>query len=340
VSTSVNISKSIGAVGAAAAVQHLEGVRPPSLDEALIAGALYVLITLAPIAAMVGWTQGRAAVVGFIAREWLPTITLAAIGALAAAIWVTTPFLIALLAFPLAMVEIAARSSSRARVAEQRLVRALEAQRVFAADAAHELRNPLAAIRGNIAYVEPEHLPRDQAEALVQAKDDSESLSALVERLLLLSKTDRPASGTSNVADAVARATATVRPRETVALEVRVPDDLEVAVGRELMDARVRDIAENAAAYTERGRIAITGERRAKSAVLVISDTGIGIAPEELPRVFDRFFRGSSARKLAHGSGLGLAIARRIAEAYGGELTIDSAPGRGTRVTVTLPLAS
>ena len=74
---------------------------------------------------------------------------------------------------------------------------------------------------------------------------------------------------------------------------------------------------------------------------LVVSDTGIGIAPEHLPRIFDRFYRGDSSRsRRTGGSGLGLSICKSIAEAHRGSIEIESEPGKGTRVSLTLPAAA
>src|SRR5207244_3406450 len=94
------------------------------------------------IALMIHWTRGPDAAGGFLAREAIPTVSLVAVGALAAVVWSAVPPAILLLVFPLASVELAARASARARAARDQLRRSLEAQSVFAADAAHELRSP------------------------------------------------------------------------------------------------------------------------------------------------------------------------------------------------------
>lgn len=344
VSALVNVAKSAGAVGAAAAAAdtlRLDRMLAPDLQEVLIGGSIYVLVTLAPIAAMIGWTQGAGSVRGFYAREWLPTATLVAIGALAAAVWAAMPLLIVLVALPLATVEIAGRSSARVRAAHAMVGKALDAQRAFVADAAHELRNPLTAIRGNVAYVESATLAPEEAAALGDAKRDLAHLSALVERLLLLSRADA-GGDTAARADlsAIARSVAAgTSRRSAVALDLDLPPGVQVAAPAELVEALVRDLVTNAAAYTERGFMRVTVRTRADVAELEVRDTGVGIAPAELPRVFDRFFRGAAARRLAPGSGLGLAIARRIAEAHGGAVELGPANGGGTVARVRLPLA-
>ena len=344
VSSTVNVAKAIGAVGAAAAAA--EGTRlslllAPDLQEVLLAGTAYLVVTLAPIAAMIGWTQRPSAAIGFVVRESLPTATLIAIGALGASVWAASPLLIAMLALPLAMVEVAGRASARLRVAHGALAKALDAQRSFVADAAHELRNPLAAIRGNIAFVRDAGLTPDEGAALADARRDLGQLSALVDRLLLLSAADvsgerRGSADLSVIARAVAIAT---KRRDGVMLELDLADGVKVALPPELLESLVRDLVANAAAYTERGVVRVAVKQMAGVAELEVRDTGVGIAPSELPRVFDRFFRGSAARSLAPGSGLGLAIARRIAEAHGGSIVLAPVSVGGTSVRVLLPMA-
>ncbi len=344
-SSIVNVSKSLGAAGAAAAsveTTRLSVFLAPDLLEVLVAGALYLAVTLLPIAAMIGWTQGSRAGGGFVARETLPTATLLTIGALGAAVWASSPLLIVLLAFPLAMVEVAGRAAARLRRTHGALAKALDAQRAFVADAAHELRTPLTAIRGNLAFVRESTLVPDEEAALADARRDVAHLAALVERLLMLSRADATGAG-EGCADlaAIARSVAAQHtPRPGVRLDVSAEGSVAVAAPPELIEALVRDIVGNATAYTDSGAVEVRVRTRGTTGELEVRDTGIGIAPAELPRVFDRFFRGAAARRMAPGSGLGLAIARRIALAHGGNLTILPVPTGGTQVLIELPLAA
>ncbi len=342
-SSIVNVSKSLGAAGAAAAsveTTRLGVFLAPDLLEVLVAGVLYLAVTLLPIAAMIGWTQGSRAGGGFVAREMLPTATLLTIGALGAAVWSSSPLLIMLLAFPLAMVEIAGRGAARLRRTHVALAKALDAQRAFVADAAHELRTPLTAIRGNLAFVRESTLVPDEEAALADARRDVAHLAALVERLLLLSRAEASldTSGRADLSAIARTVAATVARRPEVALELDVASDVQVAAPPDLVEAVVRDLVGNASAYTERGFVRVSVRTCEERAELEVRDTGVGIAPAELPRVFDRFYRGSAARRIAPGSGLGLAIARRIAEMYGGRITLTPAGGGGTSVVVELPL--
>ena len=342
VSAVVNISKSVGAVAAASAVALALRSQPAAVPEPrdVLAGAVaYLVVTLAAVALMIAWTQGAAAVRAFLAREWLPTATLIAIGGLAAAVWAAQPLFIALFALPLAMVEIAGRDAARLRAAHAAVAKALDAQRAFVADAAHELRNPLTAIRGNIAFVESDTLSAEESAALTDARTDLGHLSALVERLLLLSRADAetPTDARADLSAIAIKVAGEVRRRPEVALDLDVPGRVDVAAPAELVAAMVRDLVSNAAAYTERGSVRVAVREDEGVAVLEVRDTGVGIAPAELPRVFDRFFRGGAARRLASGSGLGLAIAKRIAEAHGGSVDIAPASGGGTVARLFLP---
>jgi signal transduction histidine kinase len=98
------------------------------------------------------------------------------------------------------------------------------------------------------------------------------------------------------------------------------------------------NVLDNALKYTPQGTVRVWGARRADVAVLTVQDTGIGIAPEHLPRVFDRFYRVDKARSREQGgTALGLSIARSIVTAHGGTIELKSTPGQGTTCTVTLP---
>lgn len=344
VSSVVNVSKSAGAVAAASAVALALRTQAPTVlepREVLAGGAAYLVATLAAVGVMIAWTQGAGAVRGFLAREWLPTATLLAIGGLAAAVWAAQPLLIGLFTLPLAMVEIAGRSAARVRAAHAAVAKALDAQRAFVADAAHELRNPLTAIRGNLAFVESDALSAEESAALADARTDLGHLSALVERLLLLSRADAEtqADARSDLAAIAVTVAREVARRPDVALDIDVSGRVEVAAPAELVAAMVRDLVSNAAAYTEKGSVRVAVREEQGVAVLEVRDTGVGIAPADLPRVFDRFFRGGAARRLSSGSGLGLAIARRIAEAHGGSVDVAPASGGGTVARLLLPRA-
>jgi len=127
-----------------------------------------------------------------------------------------------------------------------------------------------------------------------------------------------------------------------VRIEVEVPaEPVMLAVDRTRMRQLVLNLLTNAVKYTPAGgRVRITLAQEAHRVTLVVSDSGIGIAPGDLPHIFDRFYRADIARTRTGeraGAGLGLAICRWIAEAHGGTIEVQSRPGRGTTFTVTLP---
>ncbi len=302
------------------------------------AGAGYATITLAGVGSMVVASQNAGAALAFVRRELLPTITLASVGGVAALIWVQDQLAILILAIPLAAIERGLRVAARERAAIADLRAANEAQRRFTEDAAHEMRTPLTALIGDLGYVNGDLLEPADADALASARRTAAALRLLTDRLLVFSRSGIASEGaSSDLADILRDVVARTSARPGVVVRLAAPASVEVAVGPELLRAVVQDVVSNAAAYTEAGRIEVTVEARGGSASLRVRDTGIGIAPDDLGRVFDRFYRGQRAHSLAPGSGLGLAIVRRIVEAHAGSVTLTSALGMGTTVEITLP---
>lgn len=113
-----------------------------------------------------------------------------------------------------------------------------------------------------------------------------------------------------------------------------------VHADRDRMDQVLGNLVGNAVKFTTESEVRIALRVADGRAQVLVSDTGAGIAADELPLIFDRFFRASSSHRSATpGTGLGLGIARSLVEAHGGTLTVDSEPGRGTTFTISLPLA-
>lgn len=335
--TLVNSAKVAGAVGASLAVTDRLG--PTSLPQVVLAGAAYLAVTLGSVAVMIAATQGASALWPFLRREWLQNLGLVSVGGAAALMWARDPLALVLLVPPLALIEIAARARSRERVATDALRRAHEAQRAFAGDAAHELRTPLATLIGDLAFVRGASLPADEVAALDGARRQADRLTALVDGLLSLSRSEAGvlAPGSADVALSVERALRGLTFRDGVTFKTLVPPALGVAVSAELLETVLRDVLANAAAYTERGSVSVTAGAAGGMTLIAVQDTGIGLNAEERDRVFDRFYRGSRARGMAPGTGLGLAIAHEIVTRSGGSIEIESVSGRGTLVKVTLP---
>jgi two-component system OmpR family sensor kinase len=219
--------------------------------------------------------------------------------------------------------------------------------RQFVADASHELQTPLTSVRG---YAElfrrgAARRPDDLATTMRRIEAEATRMGVLVDDLLLLARLDqgRPMDDerlelTALVADLVAdaRAVEPERPIDAVA-------DRPLYVRGD--DARLRQVVgnllSNARAHTPPGApVVVRSLARDGQAVVEVTDSGPGMAPEHAARVFERFFRADPSRARASGgSGLGLSIVASIAEAHGGRVEVESTPGEGATFRVLLPLA-
>ena len=218
------------------------------------------------------------------------------------------------------------------------LERAEQSRRNLTADVAHELRTPLHILQGNIEGVidgvyEPttEHMAAmlDETKLLVRLVDDLQTLSSAEAGELPLHRQTLPAA---DLLEDVATRFAAAAADAGVILKVHPGDGLpEVNVDPDRLDQALSNLVANALRHTPAGgRITLSAERAAGGVELVVADTGAGIDAADLPFIFDRFWRGDRARGRG-GSGLGLPIARRLVEAHGGAITVDSVVGERTR---------
>lgn len=220
--------------------------------------------------------------------------------------------------------------------------------RQFVADASHELRNPLAAIRGYAELTRPSRatLPSDTAHALGRIESEAERMSALVEDLLLLARLDHNPQLTLTVVDTsmvVADATADAQAAgPDHDWEVQLPDaPLFVMADQHRLHQVVANLLANARQHTPPETHVVASVRAVDADVVIdVHDDGPGIAPDTVDRVFERFARGSAGRERvssAHEStGLGLAIVAAVVAAHGGTTSVDSQPG-ATTFRITLP---
>ncbi|MGH3209952.1 MAG: sensor histidine kinase [Trebonia sp.] len=215
-------------------------------------------------------------------------------------------------------------------------------RRDLVASVAHELRTPVAILQaGHEALLDGVTEPgpaelgslRDEVLRLARMVDDLQTMAAADAAVLQLTRERHDLAGIAgSAADSLARRFETAE----VAL------DRQLAPAPALADERwmhqvVTNLLGNALKFTPAGgTVTISTRLDGPSAVLEVADTGVGIPPDELPRVFDRFWRGQAAAQTS-GSGIGLAIAAELAWAHGGTLTAASEPGEGTRFTLTLP---
>jgi signal transduction histidine kinase len=237
---------------------------------------------------------------------------------------------------------IAALASERDR-AEQ----ALRARRELVANVSHELRTPLATLRAHL-----DTLAGDARGADLHAlQRETERLSTLVDDLFTLSRADagalpltpEPLDLAAALRETVERFAPLAQRERRVTLLLQAADDLPaVRADRARLDQVLGNLLRNALRYTpEGGLVAVEAQREGEAVRVTVADTGPGIPPEDLPHLFERFYRGGDPARArdAGGAGLGLAIVRELVEAMGGRVAVDSAPGEGSRFSITLPVA-
>jgi signal transduction histidine kinase len=229
-----------------------------------------------------------------------------------------------------------------------RLDAAFAAQRQFIADASHELRNPLAIIRTNVdvALADPNADPDDLRQTIAVVKRASGRMARLVDDLLALARRQEPILEHEPVDLGVAVAEASddfvvpAAARNIVLDRVTAPD-VVVTGDRDALKRAVANLLENAVRLAPEGsRIRLATGSEGDRAWIAVTDEGPGIAPEDQPHVFDRFWRADKGRSRADGgTGLGLAIVRQIAESHGGEVRLQSKVGVGSSFVIWLPVA-
>lgn len=219
----------------------------------------------------------------------------------------------------------------------ERLERAVEQQRRFASDASHELRTPIAGLRANLEDAAAHPEDTDLVTTVKSALRDTDRLESIVTDLLLLARlgTARAIQEVLDLGELVRQEIELRPPR--VHIETHLPDGVIVQAVSVQMRRLLANLLDNAERYAQ--EVITVGLRRdGDQAVLTITDDGLGIAPEDRERVFERFTRLDSARgRDTGGTGLGLPIARDIAVAHGGGLRVEDSP-RGARLALRLPL--
>jgi len=210
----------------------------------------------------------------------------------------------------------------------------------------HDLRTPLTRLRGTaeLALASPPNLEHYR-EALADCVEESDRVLVMLNTLMDISEAE---SGTLQLrrepvalAEVVARAVDLYRDvaeAKGVALSSDAPPDIVVVADRTRLEQVAANLIDNALKYTPPGgRVDVEVRRAADAAILRVRDTGAGIPPDELPRIFDRLFRGDTSRA-ERGLGLGLSLVKAIVEAHGGTVDVVSEPGQGSTFMVTLPL--
>src|SRR5204862_6297569 len=227
--------------------------------------------------------------------------------------------------------------------------RSMDQMRRFMADAAHELRTPITILRtrAEVALEQEREAARD-AGTLRAVEREAARLGEIVRNLLTLARADageRPIAREplylDDAASQAVEAVRTLAEQKRVQVEVGAFDEARITGDPALVRQLLVIVLDNAVKFTPAGghvRLDVTTQDG--RATVVVVDTGVGIPAEQLPHVFERFYRGDPARREADGTGLGLAIARWIADAHGARIEVGSTPGNGTRVTVTFPVTA
>jgi len=226
-----------------------------------------------------------------------------------------------------------------------RLNQALENERRFTADAAHELRTPLAALRVQAQVALRAQEDSERRHAIEQVLEGTDRATHLVEQLLTLARLDPDTARATHqpldlrvVATEILSALAPAAVAKRIELSLTEGSPVMVQGDAAILGVLLRNLVDNAVRYTpEGGTVTVAVNSDHGSAVLEICDTGPGILPEERGRVLERFYRGLGTGQ--SGSGLGLSIVKRIAQLHGGELHLgEGAGGKGLKVRVLLPM--
>lgn len=216
----------------------------------------------------------------------------------------------------------------------------------FSANASHELRGPITAIRSNAdaALRDDEGMrPRD-FERFSSISHAAKQLTVLTEDMLLLARAEQPMEHdvflidlSTLLNDVIAVYRAEIE-ASGVTLSKRMPPGITLYGNPDQLHRIFANLVLNAIKYTPRGgRVEVEGSQQRGGAVVRVRDSGIGIAEDQIGKLFDRFWRAEAARTRSTGTGLGLPIARALARRHGGDITVSSIVGKGSDFTVTLP---
>jgi two-component system sensor histidine kinase MprB len=232
---------------------------------------------------------------------------------------------------------VAAPTEHELAASQAELADSIAAQRQLVADASHELRTPVTSVRTNAEMLRDAVTVPDEERRLIAGEvvEQAEELTALIGDLIDLARGDAPDPAVEDVRlDALAYESVQRARRHAPTLDFSLSaEPCVVEGGPERLARAINNLLDNAAKHSPDGGAV---EIVLRGGVLTVRDHGPGIDPDDLPHVFDRFHRGANARGRP-GSGLGLAIVRQVAEAHGGSVMLEAAPGGGTIARLTLP---
>ncbi|MBW4621611.1 MAG: HAMP domain-containing histidine kinase [Cyanosarcina radialis HA8281-LM2] len=234
------------------------------------------------------------------------------------------------------------------RQAMQPIEKSFQRLQRFTADASHELRNPLMAIKSNaaVALKYPEGMRSSDAEKFQAIASATTQMTALTEDLLLLARTDKapsPKRERVNLTEVLQELVRLYGPQADIKgihFQAKILDRLEVFGDGVQLTRLFANSIDNALRYTpDTGTVEIETNRQESQILVKVRDTGVGIAPDCLEQIFERFWRADRSRSYGSGFGLGLAIAQNIAQNHGGAIAVTSELGAGSCFTIRLPLA-
>ena len=227
----------------------------------------------------------------------------------------------------------------RLQDAYQKVGHSLQMQRDFVADVSHELRTPLTTLRGNLGLLRHAPPPEEQADIVNDMVDESDRLIRLVNDLLQLARADagrsltKEAVDVSSMLDEACRQARQLEPQRQIQLDVS--PHLNVMGDRDALKQVLLIVLDNALKHST-SDIYLSASQEASRVEIRVQDFGVGIPPEKLGHVFDRFYRGDDTSAIP-GFGLGLSIAKSLVDGMNGEISIKSVPDTGTTVTLDLP---
>lgn len=226
----------------------------------------------------------------------------------------------------------------------ERLDQSFRREKQFIADASHDLRTPLTAIRAIISMIlDKRQTGEEYEQALRDLWEETDRLQTLTESLLQLVRAESSKNQMVETVDLstllrdLSESYKPIAEAKSLEMAIDLPERLVINSDRDSLIRLFANLLDNAIKYTVKGKITLSAlEERDGMIQVVVSDTGMGIAPEHLPHIFERFYRVDRSRS-EPGTGLGLSIAAEIARAHGGRIEVKSVVGQGTTFIVFLP---
>jgi PAS domain S-box-containing protein len=222
-----------------------------------------------------------------------------------------------------------------------------ELKSTFNSVISHELKTPVALIKGYVGTLRREDANWDREvvkDSLAVIEEEADRLTGLIENLLEASRLQAGglSISTSDIAlDAVAeRIAKRFKTQSSIhTITVDFPENFPIVTGDEArLEQVLSNLISNGIKYSPLGgEIRVSGQVRPTQVIICVSDDGPGVAPEDIPHIFDRFYRSSDAKRTTKGAGLGLYLARAVIEAHGGRIWVDPRPGNGARICFSIP---